>query len=190
MTAREWKVGDRVVVAIPDPEKWAHGAAEALNGTAGVISEIRPIDKVSFSGRHLVTFDHPARTWWANQTPPESHWFDADELAAPDEVIEAFEAGRIYVTIDKPRPMSRGLGMFVGDRAIPDGEPIRFVHVMSKPAGGEIRGYVLTRDGELRLRLPCYSGRWEAMDLAVLARVDGARTVTPYAVSDAGVARG
>lgn len=106
-----------------------------------------------------------------------------------DDVTEAIQAGRVYVVTGKPRPMSRDLGGFIGEHGVAYGDLIRFVHVVSKPAGGEIRGYVLTADGRLRLRLPCRSGRWDAMDRAVLAQVDGARSIAPYEVGDDGVVR-
>lgn len=111
-------------------------------------------------------------------------------MTVDNPVTEAFKAGRIYVEIDPPRPLGGRAAAFVGDRVVDVHEPVRIVHVMSKPAGGEIRGYVLTvADGQLRLRLPCYTGRWDEMDAEVLARVPGARAVTAYDVDHAGVVR-
>lgn len=43
---------------------------------------------------------------------------------------------------------------------------MRFVHVMSRSAGGEIRGYALI-DGRAYLRLPNYAGEWPELDTAV-----------------------
>ncbi len=104
-------------------------------------------------------------------------------------VAEAFRDGRVYLQIDPPRPLGGRAAAFVGDRAIAPTATIRLVHVMSKPAGGEIHGYVLTEDGALRLRLPCYTGPWPEMDAEVLARVPGARSVAPYAPGAGGVVR-
>lgn len=56
---------------------------------------------------------------------------------------------------------------------------IGVVHVMSPHAGGEIRGYMIV-DGELRLRLPAYSGAWTEMDEAVSAHLG--MPVRPYAM--------
>jgi hypothetical protein len=77
-----WKVGDRVKVAIRDAtrDQWAIGAADALNGTTGTVTEIKEgVSIPPFLG-HLVTFDAPAPTWWANQSPPLASWFEADDL--------------------------------------------------------------------------------------------------------------
>lgn len=107
----------------------------------------------------------------------------------PAAVKDAFDAGRVYLVVDKPQPQHRGLGSYIGDGTIADGTKIQFVHVISRPAHGEIRGYVLTPDGQLRLRLPCYSGEWAAMDEAVLARVEGANAIAPYVADATGAVR-
>ena len=92
----------------------------------------------------------------------------------------------ITVDVDvEPQPVMDGgwHANFVGCRAMV-GEKVRGVHVMSRHAGGEIRGYVLDADGGLRLRGPCYTGRWESMDEEVAA-ILGARVV-PYVVFSGG----
>lgn len=100
-------------------------------------------------------------------------------MTASDDVEDAFADGRLFVVVDPPRPHGNRSAAFAGCNGIKYDAPIRFVHVVSKPAGGEIRGYVLTEDGVLRGRVPCYTGDWPEIDAAVLARVAGARSVLP-----------
>lgn len=87
-------------------------------------------------------------------------------------VEEAFELGDLRVEVDDPVPVTRQTAAFVGDDLVKPGTQVRVVHVISKPARGEVRGYVLV-EGEtaLRLRTPCYSGDWPEMDAAVQRRV-------------------
>lgn len=87
----------------------------------------------------------------------------------PSEMESAFADGRVWLIVDEPRPYGRHSSAIEGPCPHWD-EPVRWVHVMSRPAGGEIRGYALV-EGELRLRLPNYSGDWPEMDAAVRARV-------------------
>lgn len=84
-------------------------------------------------------------------------------------VEAAFADGSFRLLVDALA--SRDCG-YVG-RTIKD-DKVRVVHVLSKHAGGEIRGYVITDDGVLRLRLPCYTGAWPALDEAVRSRVGAA----------------
>ena len=102
-------------------------------------------------------------------------------LDVSSDVEAAFLDGRLSLLIDRPtkEPMWR-YNYAGGDQSQAEG---RLVHVLSRPAGGEIRGYVLTSDGVLRLRMPCYSGRWPEMDEAVRVRV-GASTVFIGEASD------
>lgn len=87
-------------------------------------------------------------------------------------VLEAFAAGDLRVQVDEPVLVTQQLAAFVGDDLVKPGTKVRVVHVISKPARGEVRGYVLV-EGEttLRLRLPCYSGDWPEMDAEVGRRV-------------------
>lgn len=85
-------------------------------------------------------------------------------LDMPDRRItvrDAFENGTLRIEIDP-------------DRAGRE----RFVHVISRAAGGEVRGYELRWDGghsdgvgTLHLRAPAYEGPWEELDAEVSLRV-------------------
>jgi hypothetical protein len=59
--------------------------------------------------------------------------------------------------------------------------------VISKRAGGEIRGYALLEDGRLIVRTPAYTGAWHEVDRLV-ERVVGCR-VEPYPVDESGAVR-
>jgi hypothetical protein len=107
------------------------------------------------------------------------------ELEFAGEVEAAFMAGRVRLVIDKPRPMtSREIG-FAGDglktlRSL--NHTLTIVHVMSKPAGGEIRGYVIVdNEKTLRVRTPNYTGRWPDLDAAVMARTKTTSVLYPEA---------
>lgn len=95
-------------------------------------------------------------------------------------VAAAFADGRLSLVVDDAMPLGRALGgrgwNFAGDAKADSADIARVVHVMSKPAGGEIRGYVLI-DGALRQRGPCYAGPWPVLDAEVLKRVPGASRV-------------
>jgi hypothetical protein len=91
------------------------------------------------------------------------------QLPFRDEVAEAFADGRLSLIVDKPQDYHHRLSMFAGSQSY-SGE-IRWVHVMSRPAGGEIRGYALLESGDLRLRLPDYTGHWPEMDAAARAAI-------------------
>lgn len=49
------------------------------------------------------------------------------------------------------------------------GEQLDLIHVISRHAGGEIRGYVSLEGGPWLLRHPNYTGDWPEMDRAVEA---------------------
>lgn len=112
---------------------------------------------------------------------------DHDTATCARCIEAAFADGRLRLLIDEPRSRQHFASMFVGEK-VARGEQLRVIHVLSRPAGGEIRGYVLTDDDVLRLRLPEYAGAWPALDAAVSSRV-GARSVAPYAVDQSGSAR-
>ena len=76
------KEGHRVVVQIANPDQYAGGAADALNGRAGVIEKVKegyvtwPVSAHGF----LVQFDEPAPTWHNHQAPCTAFWFEAQDL--------------------------------------------------------------------------------------------------------------
>lgn len=82
------------------------------------------------------------------------------ESDLPSDERAAFDDGRLYLIIDSIS--SRDLGS------------VDLVHVMSRPACGEIRGYWSPKDsGEpWRIRLPNYTGDWAALDTEV-TRITG-----------------
>lgn len=84
------------------------------------------------------------------------------------EVEQAFADDRLFIIVDDEKPLQWHLS-FV---ARPEKWDCRgsIVHVVSRPAGGEIRGYVLI-DGTLHLRLPNYAGDWPELDAAVSRRL-------------------
>ena len=95
-------------------------------------------------------------------------------MSDPQDIRDAFAAGRLCLIVDAPRELDRV--PFVGD-AMHEGARGRVVHVMSRPAGGEIRGYVmLDDDGMLRERCP-RPIRWREMDLVVAERLGASRIV-------------
>lgn len=91
-------------------------------------------------------------------------------------------AAVLTVQVDEPTTVGGGgklglgrLGACVGDEDFAPTDLVRVVHVMSKPAGGEIRGYVLDAQGGLRLRLPAYAGDWPELDRAIVESLAGYR---------------
>lgn len=84
-------------------------------------------------------------------------------------VREAFDDGRLSLLVkEHPRYDSRAWGSHVRASAfISHGQPFATVHVMSKPAGGEIRGYV--RLNVLHLRYPVMA--WPELDEEVSRRL-------------------
>lgn len=83
-------------------------------------------------------------------------------------VEQAFADGRLSIIVDDETSLQWHLG-FVGR---PDKWDCRgaIVHIISKPAGGEIRGYVRIGNA-LHLRLPNYAGDWPELDAAVERRL-------------------
>lgn len=56
--------------------------------------------------------------------------------------------------------------------------------VMSRVAGGEIRGYERVEDGPWLPSSPCYTGEWSAMDREVERR--RGITIAPYTITAGG----
>lgn len=79
----------------------------------------------------------------------------------------ALEEGALRIEVDEPRELrsTKGRITFNGDEAFDAETRVRVVHVISKPAGGEIRGYAIV-DGELYGRGP-YHTDWPALDALV-----------------------
>lgn len=78
------KIGDRVTVKLRDPDRFASGAATALEGATGVVTSFAPN---SYNGdgpgpgpAWLVEFDSPRPTWWTHQIPVTAFWFPAGDL--------------------------------------------------------------------------------------------------------------
>ncbi|MGE0444537.1 MAG: hypothetical protein AB7P99_04860 [Vicinamibacterales bacterium] len=92
-----------------------------------------------------------------------------DFAGVANEVDAAFADGRLYLIVDA-QVKDVGWRCFYEGQQPGVYETGSIVHVMSKPAGGEIRGYLLI-DGRLHLRLPSYTGDWPEMDAAVAQRV-------------------
>lgn len=110
--------------------------------------------------------------------------FDLDVTVTWSEFRE-----HLVIQVDDERPIGKPygggyIGAFIGDSAFSVDDRIRVVHVISKPAKGEIRGYVWIGD-ELRLRLPARPGDWPALD-AYVAHELGARVV-PYRLTVSGM---
>ncbi len=102
------------------------------------------------------------------------------ELDAPaSEVAGAFADGRLYLLVDTPVRSSGYRDSMVcgGDAADADGL-VTWVHVMSKHASCEVRGYAKV-GAELRLRLPQYVVEWPEVDAEVCRRLGCSRVVTP-----------
>lgn len=91
--------------------------------------------------------------------------------------IDLPEFQGIYVIVDA-EDMRRGpyVASFDGEKEVA-AEYVRWVHLMSRHSGGEIRGYALV-EGRLHVRLPDYVGPWPEMDTAV-ARALGVE-LRPY----------
>lgn len=91
-------------------------------------------------------------------------------LTIDNEVAAAFERGDLYLHD------SEAASHYYGR--------IRKIHVMSKPAGGEIRGYMSIEGGPWLPANPCYSGEWAEMDREVEKRRE--ITIAPYRVTAGG----
>lgn len=75
----------------------------------------------------------------------------------------------VWLEVEPCRPdATYGWPLEVHDPAREARPEVQLVHVVSDHAGGEIRGYWLAH-GALWLRMPCYSGPWAEMDVAVAA---------------------
>jgi hypothetical protein len=82
------EIGRRVRVQIANPEEYAQGCAESLNGKTGVIEELRRDGKSPVSrdltrlvaAMWLVRFDTPAKPWSGNQLPVNAFWFEPIDL--------------------------------------------------------------------------------------------------------------
>ena len=93
----------------------------------------------------------------------------SDEARA---VIEAFEDGRFYLLTHEHRYHSGFAGHVRARHYVQSqGETCRTVHVMSKPAGGEIRGYIQIGHGALLLRTPASPLDWPELDEQVSRRM-------------------
>lgn len=91
-------------------------------------------------------------------------------LEYSNDVESAFADGRLSIIVDDERTLDPRRSSFVARPVKWDGHGA-FVHVMSSPAGGEIRGYVLIK-GALHLRLPNYAGEWPELNTAVERRLN------------------
>lgn len=86
----------------------------------------------------------------------------SDEARA---VIDAFKDGRFYLLTHEHRYHSGFAGHVRARHYVQSqGETCRTVHVVSKPAGCEIRGYIQVGDGALLLRTPAYPPDWPELD--------------------------
>lgn len=94
-----------------------------------------------------------------------------------------FTANGLRVEVDPARKAGSINTAYVGERSVNQHSDAQLVHVISPAAGGEIRGYVLI-EHRLHLRIPCYSGEWPEMDMAV-GDLLGA-LVVPYRVTAGG----
>lgn len=95
-------------------------------------------------------------------------------LSWSGEIEAAFADDRLFIEVDAEKQLHPYLS-FVDRPAKWDGVGA-LVHVISRPAGGEIRGYVLI-DGKLHLRLPNYAGNWPELDAAVARRINARSAV-------------
>lgn len=84
----------------------------------------------------------------------------------------AFDAGDLYLIVkDHPRYNDREWSSHVNARAFFGySKPFATVHVISRSAGGEIRGYMWL-EGLLYLRMPSYPPDWANLDLEVSRHV-------------------
>lgn len=94
------------------------------------------------------------------------------------EVREAFAEGTLRVEVDAPVGAGNLTSHVAGGLEL--GGQVTWVHVLSKPAGGEIRGYAKVGD-VLRLRLPAYPVHWTELDAEVCERLGCVRVQLPRA---------
>ena len=86
------------------------------------------------------------------------------------DVEAAFVDGRLYIIEDAKKQLGHSAPS--GKRWDDSGS---LVHVISRPAHGEIRGYVRI-DGKLHVRYPARPEQWDELDAVVSARL-GAEVV-------------
>lgn len=92
---------------------------------------------------------------------PQEQRFELPGLGDPHP-----EGTALYVLVDEEL---RNTDSRCAGAHLPAGAAYRVVHVISRWAGGEIRGYILHR-GDITVRQPCYSGDWPALDALVKAK--------------------
>lgn len=95
-------------------------------------------------------------------------------------------ANGLIVQVGPPTKALYYTASFVGRCLVDKDAAGQLVHVISPHAGGEIRGYLLI-EHRLHLRLPCYSGEWPEMDMAVGDHLGA--VVVPYRADAGGTVR-
>lgn len=90
-------------------------------------------------------------------------------IDANDDVRAAFGDGRLYLRVEARGKYSSEWSGHVRAREAMAlyGCSFQTVHVISRPAGGEIRGYIQIDGGALLLRTPAYPPDWPELDCAV-----------------------
>ena len=95
---------------------------------------------------------------------------DFIDVTSPER--DAFDSGALYLLISEGRYSPNWSGhVGAGQHAKSSGAPCRTIHVMSRPAGGEIRGYISIDGSPLYLRTPASPLEWNALDLEVSRRL-------------------
>ncbi len=91
----------------------------------------------------------------------------ADTLPSPTvaDVEAAFLDGRLYIEVDAEKQLGHSAPS--GKRWDDKGA---LVHVISRPAHGEIRGYIRI-DGDLHVRYPASPEQWDELDEVVSKRL-------------------
>lgn len=92
-----------------------------------------------------------------------------------NDVAAAFARGDVYLIVDAPVRSDgyRDSGVYGGEAADAAGK-VTWVHVISKGAGGEVRGYAKVGN-ELRLRMPAYPLEWPELDAEVCRQLQCTR---------------
>jgi len=92
--------------------------------------------------------------------------------SASDE-SQAFDDGVLYLHVVPRQKYYRDWSGHVraGEYMSSEGARFTTVHVISRPAGGEIRGYIQIEDGALLLRTPAYPPDWPELDAEVSRRL-------------------
>lgn len=113
------------------------------------------------------------------QMPPT---WTADDAT---EERRAFEDGRLYLLVQEGRYSPDWSGHVCAGRYLQArGAPHRTVHVISRPAGGEVRGYITIDGSPLFVRTPV-NVTWDALDAEVSRRL-GLPVVTREIAGDPG----